>query len=227
MAAVEQAMLDGADLVEFCWDQPLSATGVAEGGQTLSTLVATTRGRYRELVVGVTTARPEVARQVCDAGAHLLRGIHGQDNSAVRDVAAEHDAAFVVVRSGGVGAEHSDALVDAVIRDLTCNAESAVARGIPTNGVLIDPGLDTVTNPGAARTMLGRLDELAATGWPVVASLSVAGLFSGALDAQGLQDRASLVTPTVLALLGGAVVFRTHDVATTRRALETGALSLE
>ena len=230
MATVERAVDDGADIVEFSPASSISRTGAANAGQELARLVGSVSSRYPEHAVAVTPTDPAVAREVCDAGAHLLRGVHGQANHAVRDVAATYGAGFVVVRSASVDqlkarvatamAERSDALVRTVIDDLTHGAESAVASGVPSNGVLVDPGLDTIGSPDLARTLMGQVKRLVATGWPVVASLSV-GMFEGVIDADAIRDSLNLVPPTVLALMDGAVAFRTNanEVATTSSAV--------
>ena len=63
-AAIErlhEAVAEGADIVEI-------------GGGWAVPFIATVRDAYPELVVGVSTGRPEVAREACAAGADLLSG---------------------------------------------------------------------------------------------------------------------------------------------------------
>jgi len=68
-----------------------------------------------------------------------------------------------------------------------------------------------------------RLDELAATGWPVLVAVSNKKFLGEVLDAdKDHRLEATLATTALCAWLGGRV-FRAHQVAATRRVLDTVA----
>ena len=71
--------------------------------------------------------------------------------------------------------------------------------------------------------MTRRLDEVVATGWPVLVAVSNKKFLGETLDV-GTDDRleASLAATALAAWLGGRV-FRAHQVRETRRALDTVA----
>ena len=71
-----------------------------------------------------------------------------------------------------------------------------------------------------ARAATRRLDELIATGWPVLVSLSNKDFVGETLD-RGVEDRliGTLATTAVSAWLG-ARAFRAHNVAETNQALQ-------
>jgi dihydropteroate synthase len=70
MERVHEAVAEGADIVEV----PVVASDSREGIGRAVRLIAAVHDAYPELVVGVRTGRPEVAREACAAGAGLLCG---------------------------------------------------------------------------------------------------------------------------------------------------------
>src|SRR5256885_181410 len=109
------------------------------------------------------------------------------------------------------------AAVAEVCAELVERAERAVAAGVPRAGVLIDPTHDFGKNTWHGLELLRRLDELVATGWPVLMALSNKDFVGETLDA-GLADRVDgTLAATAVAAFTGAAVFRAHQVRQTRR----------
>jgi dihydropteroate synthase len=103
-------------------------------------------------------------------------------------------------------------------------ADAALAAGVPE--VWIDPGIGFGKTQAHNLQLLARLDELVATGFPVLVGTSRKG-FLGALlgasdgrpDAAPVDDRleGSLATAT-WAMTCGAAMVRAHDVRATAHA---------
>jgi len=73
MERVHAVVAEGADIVEVPAG-PAAEAGEREEIGRVAPFIATVRDAYPELVVGVRTGRPEVAREACAAGADLLGG---------------------------------------------------------------------------------------------------------------------------------------------------------
>src|SRR5699024_3424720 len=111
-------------------------------------------------------------------------------------------------------------VVASVIADTTRLAEHAVARGVPTEGVMIDPAIDFCKNTWHSLEILRRLSELVNTGWPVLMAMSNKGVVGETLNV-GLEDRLlGTLAASALAADAGAVMFRAHQVGETRQTLE-------
>jgi dihydropteroate synthase len=65
-----------------------------------------------------------------------------------------------------------DDVVADVVRTTTALADRAVAAGVRPDGILIDPTHDFGKNTLQSLELTRRLDELAATGWPVLVAVS-------------------------------------------------------
>ena len=111
-------------------------------------------------------------------------------------------------------------MVADIVARTTALAEAAVAAGVDRERVLIDPGHDFGKNTRHSLEATRRLDELVATGWPVLVSLSNKDFVGETLDRQvGERLTGTLATTAVSAWLG-ARVFRAHNVRETRETLD-------
>jgi len=95
-----------------------------------------------------------------------------------------------------------------------------VRTGVDPAGIIIDPAHDFGKNSWHSLEITRRLGELTATGWPVLMSASRKD-FVGETLGTGVADRlfGTLAVTAVGAWLG-ARIFRAHDVAQTRQALD-------
>ncbi|HEX3792006.1 MAG TPA: dihydropteroate synthase [Pseudonocardiaceae bacterium] len=231
MAAVEQAVAEGADLVDIGGVKAGrgSEVTVAEEARRVVPFVAAVRERFPELVISVDTWRHEVGRQVCEAGADLLNDTWAGADPRLAEVAAEFGAGYVCSHTGGAQPRplpfrvSSADPVRAVIDETVGRAEAVVALGVPRAGVLIDPTHDFGKNTWHGLLLLRRLDELVATGWPVLMALSNKD-FVGETLGVGVSERVDgTLAATAIAAYRGAAVFRVHQVRRTRHVVEMAA----
>jgi dihydropteroate synthase len=176
--------------------------------------------------VSIDTRKPEVARAAVAAGAQMVNDV----SAALADVAAELGVAWVAMHAQGEpatmqDAPHYDDVVAEVGDFLEARAAEALAAGVPE--VWIDPGIGFGKTAAHNLALLAHLDELVATGLPVVVGTSrkaFLGRLLGASDGvEGpvpTDDRleGSLATAT-WALACGASMVRAHDVRAARHAV--------
>jgi dihydropteroate synthase len=232
----EQAALDRVDLVVSQGADVLDVGGVkAAPGQEVTVaeeidrtapFVATVRERYPDLVISVDTYREPVARAVCEAGADLLNDTWGGVDPGVARVAAEHGAGLVCAHAGGavprtrphrVG--YDDVVAD-VLRRTTTLARTAVEAGVDPTRLVIDPAHDFGKNTWHSLEVTRRLDEMVATGWPVLVSLSNKDFVGEAIGRPLTERLVGTLATTAVSAWHGAMVFRVHEVAETRQVLD-------
>ena len=114
---------------------------------------------------------------------------------------------------------YDDVVADIVVRT-TALAEAAVAAGVHRDRVLIDPGHDFGKNTRHSLEATRRLDELVATGWPVLVALSNKDFVGETLDVPLEERLTGTLAATAVSAWLGARVFRAHDVAATRQTLD-------
>ncbi|AGI88049.1 dihydropteroate synthase [Streptomyces albidoflavus] len=225
---VDRAVAEGAAIVDIGGVKagPGDEVDAAEEARRTVGFVARVRERHPDVVISVDTWRHEVGEAVCEAGADVLNDAWGGVDPKLAEVAARHDAGLVCTHAGGARPRtrpHRVAYEDVVadILDVTVGlAERAVALGVRRDRIMIDPGHDFGKNTRHSLEATRRLGELAATGWPVLVSLSNKDFVGETLD-RPVKERllGTLATTAVSAWLG-AQVYRVHEVAETRQVLD-------
>ena len=112
-----------------------------------------------------------------------------------------------------------DDVVADIVQRTTALATAAVAAGVERERVLVDPGHDFGKNTRHSLEATRRLDELVATGWPVLVALSNKDFVGETLDVP-LEERLTGTLAATAVSAWRARVFRAHDVAATRQTLD-------
>jgi dihydropteroate synthase len=229
--AVRDAIAAGADIVDIGGVKagPGDHVDVAEEIRRTVPFVAAVREEFPDAFLSIDTWRAEVGRHCAEAGADIVNDTWAGADPALGDVAAEFGCGYVCSHTGGAVPRtrphrvHYDDVVRDVIDQTTAAADDLVARGVPRAGILIDPTHDFGKNTWHGLELLRRVDELVATGWPVLMALSNKDFIGETLDQPVEQRHEGTLAATAVAASAGAAVFRAHDVVATRRVLEMTA----
>ncbi|MCP2261869.1 Dihydropteroate synthase (EC 2.5.1.15) [Streptoalloteichus tenebrarius] len=229
LAAVDRVVAEGADIVDIGGVRAGSHGEVVDVDEEIRRVVpfvAAVRERHPRLVISVDTWRHEVGRLVCEAGADLLNDTWAGADPRLAEVAAEFGVGIVCSHTGGLAprtdphrVRYADVVAD-VVEEVTRQAERMVRLGVPREGVLIDPTHDFGKNTWHSLELLRRLDELVATGWPVLMALSNKDFVGETLDAEVGERVDGTLAATAVAAWAGAKVFRAHNVRQTRHVVE-------
>jgi dihydropteroate synthase len=228
MAWVEQAVAEGADIVDIGGVKAGPGPDVDETEELrrVADFVGRVRAAHPSLVISVDTWRASVGRVVVGEGADLLNDAWGGYDRALAEVAAASGAGLVCSHTGGLPPRtdpHRVAYSD-VMDDVICTvvrlAERAVSLGVRPDGIVVDPAHDFGKNTRHSLEVSRRLDELVATGWPVLVALSNKKFIGETLDVATDQRLVGTLAATAVAAWQGARIFRAHNVRATRQALD-------
>src|SRR5213594_2610471 len=200
---------------------PYLETAVSEAEET-QRLVRAVSALAAKLPVPVSadTCRPSVARAALEAGARVVNDVSALAEPALARVAAQHDAGLIVMAAPGRG-RTMDAPVATVTRILRAALATAREAGVPVERVVLDPGIGFFRDADIAWhawdvAVLAGLPALAGLGRPLCVGVPRKS-FVGAIT--GRDDPAARLSgslaATAAAVLGGAALIRTHDVAET------------
>ena len=184
-------------------------------------LIAAVHERFPQVAISVDTWRSEVAAPAIEAGAVLVNDTWAGHDPQLVEVAGHYRVGYVCSHTGGVIPRtrpyrvHFDDVVADVIKETCALAEKAVNLGVPEELILIDPTHDFGKNTHHGLELLRRIDEIVATGWPVLMALSNKD-FVGETLARPLEERvAGTLAATAWSAQRGVAAFRSHQVAET------------
>lgn len=212
---------DGATVIDVGGESTRPGARPVDETEELRRVLPVVEALAGEVSVSIDTRKEAVARAAVAAGATLVNDV----SASLWRVAAETGAAWVAMHMPAdpeVMQQHAVyGDVVAEVRDyLVQRAETAAAAGVAE--VWIDPGIGFGKNAGHNLSLLKHLDQLVATGWPVLVGTSRKS-FLGPLSAGPAgptggtapppEDRLeATVATSTLAALAGARMVRVHDV---------------
>jgi dihydropteroate synthase len=228
MERVHQVVAEGTDIIDI-GGVPAAQGAVVDVGEEIrrtAGFVGAVRSAYPDVVISSDTWRHEVAREVCAAGADLINDTWGGWDTKLAEVAAEFGAGIVCTHVGSqlprtrpFRVAYPDLLASVLDRTLAL-ADRAVAAGVATSRVVIDPAHDFGKNTWHSLEVTRRLDELAATGWPVLVSVSNKDFIGETLNVPPDERVTGTLAATAICAWPGARIFRVHQVRETRQVLD-------
>ena len=200
---------------------PGTAVDAAEEIDRVVPAIAAMHERFPDVLISVDTWRSGVAAAAVEAGAGLVNDTWAGWDPQLVEVAGHYRVGYVCSHTGGITPRtrphrvHYDDVVADVIAETTRAAEHAAGLGCPPELTFIDPTHDFGKNTWHGLELLRRVDELLATGWPVLMALSNKDFVGETLD-RGIDKRVpGTLAATAWAAERGVAAFRAHEVAET------------
>jgi dihydropteroate synthase len=168
--------------------------------------------------ISVDTYKAQVAREAVSAGADMINDVWAlKADEAIAQVAGEVGVPLVLVHNQQ-GTTYHD-LLGEIIADLSSSVGKAVAKGVPRNHIIVDPGFGFGKTPEQNLDLLRHLDQFkTGLGLPVLIGTSRKSTIGAVLGGLAPQDRLEGTSATVaLAIERGADIVRVHDVLEMRR----------
>lgn len=223
VARVRSVLEDGATIVDIGGVKagPGQEVSPVEEIDRVVPLIQAVHEAFPEAWISVDTWRAGVAEPAIVAGARIVNDTWAGHDPQLIEVAGQYKVGYVCSHTGGQIPRtrpfrvHYDDVVADVIAETTRLAEQAVSLGVPEDMILIDPTHDFGKNTYHSLELLRRIDEIVATGWPVLMALSNKDFVGEALD-RPLRERVSgTLAATAWSTAKGVAAFRAHEVKET------------
>jgi dihydropteroate synthase len=170
--------------------------------------------------ISIDTSKPAVMTAAVHAGAILINDVRALREPGALDAAAASGAGICLMHMQGeprtmqVDPRYEDVVAE--VRDfLSERAAACIAAGIARDRLLIDPGIGFGKRLEHNLALLAHLPALAGLGWPVLVGVSRKSMLGGLLGRAVDERIAGGVAIATAAVLAGASIVRTHDVAPT------------
>jgi dihydropteroate synthase len=234
MAQVRTMVAEGADGIDVGGEstRPQGASPVSadEELRRILPVISAIRSSFPHVLLSVDTTKTEVARAALDAGVEVINDVSGfRIDPRVGEIVAARQAGVVLMHSrGGVAemgtyryAEYGSDVVADVIGELAASVEGALSAGIARDAIVIDPGIGFSKRSEHSLRVLAQLGRIGTLGFPVMVGVSRKRFVGELSRVHTAADRiAGTVGANVAALMNGALLFRVHDVAPNRQALD-------
>ena len=221
----------GADIIDVGGEstrpgaRPVSAAGQM---QRVLGVIRTLRERLPPtILISIDTTLSEVASAALEAGAAIINDISaGRDDPALFQLAASCNTPIVLVHRRGkpetmhVAPEYQDVVRE--VSEFLCERVEAAQRcGVAKHNIILDPGIGFGKGRGHNLTLLARLDELVKLGYPLLLGTSRKRFMGSLTDIQNPEQLLpATVATSALGVMAGVSVFRVHDVAENRQAVD-------
>lgn len=224
----ERMVEEGADLLDVGGESTRPGAAPVDAAEERARVLPVVRLLKARLSVPVSvdTRRAEVARSVLEEGAEVVNDVSALADPEMGGVVAEHGAGVVLMHMRGtpqtmqLAPRYGD-VAEEVAEELAGALRRARAAGVAEERVVVDPGIGFAKTAEHNLELIARLEVLQRLGRPVLLGASRKAFIGKLLGGVPAEARGpGTAGACVAALLRGARIFRVHDVALVRQALD-------
>ncbi len=189
-----------------------------------------------KIPISIDTYKSEVAARALEAGASIINDISAlRFDEKLGDVAATKGAYIILMHMRGTPSDMQqntryDNLIGEISTYLAAAARKSIGLGVTSEKIIIDPGIGFGKSPEGNFTIIKNLHRFLDLGYPLMVGVSRKSFIGKTLNLETGERLEGSIAAACYAVLNGADIVRTHDVAATRKALTiiehiTGAAS--
>ncbi len=213
---------DGAGIIDIGGESTRPGAAPVSAAEELRRVVPVIEEirRRSDVPISIDTMKPEVAEAAIDAGADIINDVTALRDPRMRAVAAGRGLPVILMHMRGEPRTMQqeiqyDDVVNDVMRELRQSYDQAVAAGVASEQILIDPGLGFAKTGEHNLQILARCREFAALRPFVIGASrkSFIGQITGRLS--GPERMTGSLAAVAAAYRGGAAIVRVHDVRDT------------
>ncbi|WP_398574084.1 dihydropteroate synthase [Staphylococcus equorum] len=166
-----------------------------------------------DVQLSIDTYRSEVAEAAMKLGATMINDQWaGHYDERIFNVVAKYNGEIVLMHNGD--GQRTEPVVDEMLLYLLKQANKAEMAGIPQHKVWIDPGIGFAKTREEEKEVMSRLDELVATGYPVLLATSRKRFIKEMIGTETTpteRDESTAAT-TAYGIMKGVKAVRVHNV---------------
>jgi dihydropteroate synthase len=228
LAQAQKMLAEGADVIDVGGESTRPGAAEVSLVEELDRVIPLIEKLVREFgaSVSVDTSKPEVMQAAVAAGAVMINDVYALRRPGALEAAMASGASLCLMHMQGEPRtmQHDpkyDDVTEEVAGFLQERAEKVIGRGVDRERIVLDPGFGFGKNLEHNLTLLRRLPEIAALGYPLLVGLSRKAMIGTLLGGKPAEQRVQgSVAAAVIAVQNGASIVRVHDVGPTVEALK-------
>lgn len=216
----EEMAMEGADIIDVGGESTRPgyiATPEQEEADRIIPVIEAIKARI-DVPVSVDTHKSAVAEAALAAGAVFVNDIWG--------LKRDPDMARLIARSGVAcclmhnrdNMDYTDFMSD-LLSDLSVSVKVAESAGIPSDKIVLDPGVGFAKTYEMNLSAINRLDIIKGLGYPVMLGASRKSFIGAALGLPVGERAEGSLAAAVAGVMRGCSFIRAHDVKQTKRAV--------
>lgn len=171
-----------------------------------------------DIPISIDTYKSQVADTACQAGADLINDIWGlKFDTRMVETAVKNKVSLCLMHNRKA-IDYNDFYKD-FISDLNTSISIALDAGIPTDKIIIDPGIGFAKTYEMNLYLLGHLERLHELGYPILLGASRKSVIGLTLNEPVDNRLEGTLATTVMAIMKGCQFVRVHDVKENIRAI--------
>lgn len=171
-----------------------------------------------DIPISIDTYKSQVADTACQAGADLINDIWGlKFDTRMVETAVKNKVSLCLMHNRKA-IDYNDFYKD-FISDLNTSISIALDAGIPTDKIIIDPGIGFAKTYEMNLYLLGHLERLHELGYPILLGASRKSVIGLTLNVTVDNRLEGTLATTVMAVMKGCQFVRVHDVKENIRAI--------
>jgi dihydropteroate synthase len=236
-AAVSRAMQmidEGADIIDVGGESTRPGARDVSEAEELGRIIPVIEALADtcDAPISVDTSKPAVMRAAIESGAAMINDVRALRQPGALATVAELHVPVCLMHMRGSPRDMQDApnykeLPGDVINFLRERVEACERAGISRDRLLVDPGFGFGKNDRHNLEILAKLDRFAALELPLLVGLSRKGTLGNVTGRPVGERQFAGAAVAAIAVLGGAHIVRTHDVAATVDAVRVATAVME
>jgi dihydropteroate synthase len=225
-AQAQQMIAAGADILDIGGESTRPGSQAVDEQEEIARtvpLIAAIR-EISAIPISIDTNKSAVMRAAVGAGANMINSVWALRQDDSLEVAAELAVPVCLMHMQGTPETmqqkplYRDVVVE-VLAFLQARIDAALAAGIATHNIIVDPGFGFGKTLEHNLLLLKSLPEFRKLGVQVLVGMSRKGMIGAILDKPADQRLFGSLAAAVIAALQGADIVRVHDVGETADAL--------
>lgn len=211
----KEMVQQGADFIDLGGESTRPGSKAIETEEELKRIIPVLSRLLKEVnvPVSVDTYKPEVAKEVLKAGAHMINDVYGlQRFSEMASIIAKYKAGVIIMHNQEAS-HYEGNVMDHVIKSLKTSINLAHKAGIAQESIIIDPGIGFGKNSFQNQEVFSQLGRLKQLSYPVLLGASRKSMIGNILELPVEERLEGSLATTVMGIVQGVDIVRVHDVA--------------
>jgi dihydropteroate synthase len=220
VAQAKRMVAEGADIIDVGGESTRPGTkpkSIDDIDEELQLVIPAIERLVKEISVPISidTYKSAVAERALETGAAMVNDIWGLKRDPILARLAAERGVPIILMANERDAPPKTGIVAKVMADLEAGIKIASEAGVPSENIIVDPGIGFGKSLEQNLELINRLAELKALGKPILLGTSRKSMIGLVLDLQPEKRLEGNLAVTAIGIANGADMVRVHDVRQT------------